>query len=374
MADLNNIPSPILGNGQNHTIFSLQDQNGFSPQSQHETPLHTQDELSSNEQTPQNQDSRLLQLAPELVNAIADFLKPVDRVLFAQTCRSARAKLFEGPLTACRLSRNEYITYLTAQARALPDKWACEKCMVLHPVVDTDTPTSISKSSCPLSHHNPTRIGNLSWKQIPIKHHHIQLALKYTRLQHHGYDYYLKALLKPYYLKGTGMGTDVPLEIRYSAYPKIIKDDNGNLKFLLASNWRYSKDHKRILLHHLGYHQICPHLEWNYCNNCSKRFCDKSYHDSPCHTLYRATETVVEDRCKNQRIGACPRCPTDYSVQLMPEYLDLWVFQDFGSECSPIDLAWTTHCYNGPWGNSANWRKSGPTLYHEPGSVEKWFD
>ncbi|KAI1762022.1 hypothetical protein GGR53DRAFT_443391 [Hypoxylon sp. FL1150] len=352
--------------------LSLQDDDD-SPRSRLDPSPYTQDKPSFNMRNPHNQECHILQLAPELISSITDHLSLIDHVLLSQTCRSLRAALSKRHLNADRLSRDEYIGYLATRARGLPDEWMCEKCMTLHPIDETDTPTAINRSSCPLMPHSLARLGNLGREQIHICHRHIQLALKYTRLRHHEYDSYLKALLEPYHDTGVGLGAYIPLKVHYSAYPRVVTDHDGNVKFLLLSTWRYYEGCKEMLLRSLGYHQICPHLEWNYCN-CSKGFCRGSCRLGYCHVLHAAAEAVIDARRDGQRTGACPRCPTDFSIQITSEYMDLYVWQDFGPECSPIDLAWTVHYYDGPCEGSLNWREAGPTLDHRPGSARKLYE
>ncbi|KAI1485815.1 hypothetical protein F5X96DRAFT_658040 [Biscogniauxia mediterranea] len=44
-----------------------------------------------------------------------------------------------------------------------------------------------------------TNILRPNYKHIQIDHHHVQLALKYTRLQCRKYNSYLQALIAPYH-------------------------------------------------------------------------------------------------------------------------------------------------------------------------------
>ncbi|KAI1398316.1 hypothetical protein F4819DRAFT_502465 [Hypoxylon fuscum] len=314
----------------------------------------------------QSQDSLLLQLPLELVYLVAEFLTPVDLALLSQTCRSLQAAL-KGYSNASHLCRTEYLTYLAGLARGLPEKWVCEGCMTLHPIVRFDTPGSkYHKSYCPLKSVTSLRYGpphykipdddRLRCKQIPIGHRHVQLALKYTRLKCPEYKSYLQALIAPHHDMQFKPSRETLLKTHYSAYPRIVAGDDGNLRFLLLSTWRYYKGRKDILLHELGYQMICPHLRLN-CGPC---------------VLESATEKALKARGNGrERTGACPRCATDFSVQLTSGYLSLRVWQDFGSEGSPVDLAWKSQCafYNSDSGLNCRYIK--PTLYHKPGSIKK---
>ncbi|RYO98547.1 hypothetical protein DL764_007054 [Monosporascus ibericus] len=331
----------------------------------------------------QNQDNSFLQFPPELICLVGEFLTPAQLALFSQTCRSLRATLGRRS-NAAHLSRTEYFEYLAVRARGLPEQWVCERCMALHPIVKLDAPaTRHDFSSCPLALFTTSRDGHLyrrsrgdsrlGYSQFRIDHHHVQLALKYTRLQHHKYNSYLQALMAPHHDMRFGPRAAIlhraaiPCKLHYSAYPKVVAGDDGNLRFLLLSTWRYHKGREDISLRNIGYQRICPHLELNDCTV-------PCLHGDPSHVLETAVEEALEARGDGrERIGACPRCATDFSVQLTSEYLNLHVWQDFGPEGSPVDLAWKSQSSAHGLDGVPNWRFAGPTLYHEPGTIRKLY-
>ncbi|KAL7622012.1 hypothetical protein AAE478_007513 [Parahypoxylon ruwenzoriense] len=313
-----------------------------------------------------NLDHPFLRLPAELIYLVAEFLTPADLALFSQTCCWLRAT-FKRHSNAAHFSRTEYLSYLAGCARGLSEQWVCEECMALHPIVKLDTPASIyHMSSCPLGWDTSSCDGHLygtirtdarlDYRQIRIEHHHVQLALKYTRLQRRKYNSYLQALTAPHHDMRFGPSAAIPLKTHYSAYPKVVAGDEGNPRFLLLSTWRYHKG-------------LCPHLELNYCTSPRLR-------GGPCHVLESAVEEALEAQSNGQeRTGACPRCATDFSVRLTSEYLNLHVWQDFGPEGSPVDLAWKSQSFgfNSDLDGVENWRLTGPTLYHEPGSIMKLY-
>ncbi|RYP19051.1 hypothetical protein DL765_003547 [Monosporascus sp. GIB2] len=329
------------------------------------------------EQNQQNLDPPLLQLPPELIYLVAEFFTPADIALFSQTCRSLRA-IFGRHSNAAHLSRTEYFAYLAGRARELPEQWVCEGCVALHPIVKRDTPASIYHvSSCPLGwvtssltgcRYGEIRIDSrLFYGQLRIEHRHVQLALKYTRLQRRKYNSYLRALMAPHHNMRYGPRGRLPLKTHYSAYPKVVAGDDGNLRFLLLSTWRYHKGLEDISLRNIDYQRICPHLRLSHWT--SRYLCGH-----PCHVLEEVVEEALEARGDGQeRTGACPRCATDFSVQLTSEYLDLHVWQDFGPECSPVDLAWKSQSADRGLDGVRNCSLMGPTLYHQPGSIRKLY-
>ncbi|KAI1191652.1 hypothetical protein F5B17DRAFT_451268 [Nemania serpens] len=312
----------------------------------------------------------LLQLPVELLDYIATFVAPADKVLLSQTCRSMRVCLSKYSSTA-HLSCAEYFAYLAGIARQEPKQWVCDFSMALHPIKKRDKPTNrLHPCSCPVSilgdSRRRTRLQNP--QHIGIEHHHVQLALKYTRLQQRKYDSYLKTLLKPYPkkpFKTLGQGC-VTHEARYSAYPRIATGSDGNPRFLLYSVWEYFAGGRNIIVHNLGRQRICPHLQFRG----DDRNCYSAYKNNLFQTFRWA---LCPEYAGAEWRNACPRCATDLSVVLCGRTLYLQVWQDFGPEGSPLDLAWRSQNIRAGLDGVDNTETTGPTLYHEPGSVEKLY-
>ncbi|KAI0968813.1 hypothetical protein F4678DRAFT_481677 [Xylaria arbuscula] len=312
----------------------------------------------------QSPSTHILQLPVELILCISDFLDPSDRVLFSMACNSLRLILKK---YITKLSRTEYLSYLTAYARD-KHEWVCEKCMGLHPMEPLDTPAAESdKSSCP--HRSPwLRWDTRLWyNQIRLDHRHIQLSLKLTRLQTD--DAYVQALLAPYHDEDFDYRANAQVKIFYSAYPKIVSH-NGNLTFLLLSTWQFlkMKGEGTLSYHDLRYLPICPHVAISPLH--------MSCPNEPNYELQGALKKVFETQGnKQEHTGACLYCATDFSVQLKsPQVLDLHVWQNLGPEGSPRDLAWEAHCVGfGLDGvpNSWGWDR---TLYHEQGAIRELYE
>ncbi|KAI1192497.1 hypothetical protein F5X97DRAFT_340257 [Nemania serpens] len=282
-----------------------------------------------------------LQLPAQLVGRIATFLEPADKLLLAQTCRSIRMYL-RMHSSMIYLSRADYFAYLACLARELPKQWVCDYCMALHPIDKYDRPTN---QWCPRSCPVYAELGFWcrgrlrSFYQIRLEHHHVQLALKYTRLQQRKYKSYLRALLQPYAKQpfNTGSSATIAHETRYSTYPRIVAGRDGIPRFLLYSVWKYFAGGRDIVFQNLGDQRICPHLlfrDGNFSednNNLSQSF------------LWALNPENWGFECRN----ACPRCATDFSVMLRGRNLYLQVWQDLGPEGSPLDLAWRSQTVRG---------------------------
>ncbi|KAI0868583.1 hypothetical protein GGS24DRAFT_205683 [Hypoxylon argillaceum] len=309
----------------------------------------------------------LLKVPVELIGCIATFLEPADKVLLSQTCRSLRACLRKHS-SAAHLSRADYFVYLAGKARELPEQWVCDYCMSLHRINKRDKPTAEwPPSSCRAdvapAPWRRTRLGDTC--HIGIEHHHVQLALKYTRLQQPKYDSYLRALLEPCRQKlfNTSGKRWVTHEVRYSAYPRIDTGSDGNPRFLLYSLWQYLAGGRDLILPNLGCQRICPHLEFrddNYMayNNCLLQcflgVFEPSYADAECR-------------------GSCSRCATDFSVMRCGQSLYLQVWQDLGPEGSPLDLAWRCQNIRPGLDGIPNSATTGPTVYHKGGSIAELY-
>lgn len=338
----------------------------------------------------------ILGLPSHLIVLLSSYLTPASRILFSQTCRSLHDILDNtAPATGQNKSnhghhtRDEHLEYLALLAKDLPRHWACEACTALHRVSRRDLPTSPECNPCPLGkeawrervYDGESRVDR---RQIALDHRHVQLALKYTRTQSHRYRGYLRALLKPYHdpkfcqhaslrwERQTTFSSKV-VQVDYSIRPKIVAGPDGQLRFLLLSTWRYN--HKQqdgaILRYDLGNLAICPHTEFCYDRN---RYC----------ILDRVEElesAVNEVRQKTQwdqdpsaeACGACPRCPTDFAVRGIPGCMEVRVWQDMGTEGSPMDLSWRNHVKRLDL-QDQNFYCLGPVLEHQPGSVRSLFE
>ncbi|KAI2642190.1 hypothetical protein GGS21DRAFT_293920 [Xylaria nigripes] len=326
-----------------------------------------------------NQSVPLLQLPVELVQQVAQFLKPVDITLLSQTCRSLWAAFGES-FRPGKISDTDRLPYLVGLARSKPDVWVCGDCTILHPVDNPhDTPIRESKGAvrltCPKLRIKSFVFGGVGEFQARLEHRHVQLALKYTRLQQPEYDEYLRALLKPheYVIMRSDHPDFVGREI-YDVKPRVCTDDDGNLRFLLLSTWLYITRGGGLLgnngytIKHKWAQLICPHLgiTRNSVNN---------------NALTAAIRQVFIDGASSNRparIGSCYCCATDFSVQWIGANLVLRAWQDFGSEVSPTDLAWQTHIIKDKLVLRCEYSgftaSTGTPLYHEPGSVRRLYE
>ncbi|TRX96313.1 hypothetical protein FHL15_002585 [Xylaria flabelliformis] len=311
----------------------------------------------------------LLQLPIELIHLINSFLTPVDLALLSLTCRSLRIILKDYTNTA-QLSHDERGSYLYYRARALPKVWACWDCKKFHPILKYDVPACFNeRSSCRIACQRgegrmwADGMDNRNFNnQIRFSHRHIQLALKYTRLQQRKYNSYLQALLAPHHNLWFGGSREIPLKTHYSVYPKLVAGHDGNLRFMTLSTWRYYTEGRDISYWEIGYQQICPHLHMNVHGLQFGRH-------GPWVILENAFLRTLKGR--GDGTGSCGRCGMDFRARLGPSYLEFHVWQDFGPEGPPINYGHFS------WPAYSEMKKMDcdhPETPHEPGTIRKLYE
>ena len=328
----------------------------------------------------QHSSCHILQLPPELILNICDFLPPVSRVLVSQTCYPLREILGDSASTA-HLSYEQYLKFLTTLAHNWCDLWVCEVCPALHTVSEHDTPSARNQSMSETSrwyHFQDTAYGSrhrFDFRQLFIDHRHVQLALKYTRMRHPDYQGYLEKLLRPYHnanfdIRFTCMDPPPVVQVDYKVQPRIATATDGTPRFLTMSRWRYVRsDQERMLTPKaMGHLFICPHQ--------SRSILIEGHKD---YELSSAIETSFILRSE-EICSACPFCRTDFSIRVSAdlESAELHVWQDLGPEGSPMDEEWNSqvrrHSYRTLRSCGVYCRTKLATVYHEPGSIRSLFD
>ncbi|KAI1106688.1 hypothetical protein F4804DRAFT_300194 [Jackrogersella minutella] len=313
----------------------------------------------------------ILRLPVDLIFRISNQLDPASLHTFSQTCCSLRVILGTHS-RAENFSLEDRWEYLAAIARDIPDHWVCEACCTLHPVCELDTPHEPSLKSCPLSWRRWRHAGygqqqRLDNRLFRVDHRHIQLALKYTRLQIDEFQDYLRSLLAPH-INDKFETFTFPhkrpnvLAVHYSVIPKIVRDHVGNYRYLMLSTWRYHPDLEPVTIMAMGELRICPHLILHPGRNGPSNMQSGSLREIIGTTMAKRQDGV------QMTFGYCRYCPTDFCVVAYPDHVVLGAWQDMGTEGSPMDVSWRVHVFNP--GKLARSRKQ---LIHEPGSVRQLY-
>ncbi|PKK55068.1 hypothetical protein CI102_100 [Trichoderma harzianum] len=265
----------------------------------------------------------ILELPNELLEAIVTHLPQHGQMLIGQTCRRFQAVAHRNlPAQKYRPDTSEgRLLYLSHRARSLPDRWVCTECIKLHRI-----------------------------NKFRLSHIHVQLTLKYTRLNkmEQRYEDYLKSLIAPYhkYLRPNDLDTN-KVKRKYSVYPKIV---NG--RYLLHTVWRYYQAKGPISMQSMGYISICPHREGpslTAVNNDPRNGLDVC--------IERAFRLLHTEVC-----SSCIYCTTDFSVRASQKEVVVSVWQDFGGEDTAFSTEWSALVFRLR------------CVYYHFGSIRKLYD
>lgn len=161
----------------------------------------------------------ILKVSNEILLEIIDHLRLHDELLLSQTCRAFR-KLTQRnwKLDFQRFSFAKRMKFWTGLAYVMPNHWVCGQCCKLHAIDKWDRPkhyASVPRCQRLMNRLNFDRI-------YPLRHTHVQLALKLTRMGS-VHQKYLKNILSPFTTKrmsSEGPYSRVPLT--YCAIPKVV--------------------------------------------------------------------------------------------------------------------------------------------------------
>ncbi|KAF7551383.1 hypothetical protein G7Z17_g5061 [Cylindrodendrum hubeiense] len=266
--------------------------------------------------------------------------------------------------SARNLIREDFLEFLATLARDLPDWWVCEQCVKLHRSRKFDNSKRIADSRCSRT----PRSNSYYWmnSESRLCHQHVQLALKYARMDNRKWAYqkYLDAVLAPRHMT-TGAKTP-GLKYRASYYPKIVKG-----RFLILGVLRFEKNKNVVSADTIRHMTICMH----------QYFCVsdlillerlQALNPQPPLNPTLALSTAIGAGLKNEGVearGFCPQCPTDFSFRATPNRAALCFWQDLGPEGSPLNLTWRVHVDNT---SSAD----NPIIvcHKEPGSIRSLYE
>ncbi|EHK43350.1 hypothetical protein TRIATDRAFT_301206 [Trichoderma atroviride IMI 206040] len=281
----------------------------------------------------------LLQLPVDMLVEILAFLPPYTLLLVYQTCRPLRTIIHQFFLAGrgdilSNATPEDRLLYLTHSSRLQPDRWVCAKCCKLHRIHGEDTPYKSSPRhlSCVDGLDISERYGESKYFAYVPKHRHVQLTLKYTRLENKErvYNKYLLKLLEPYHhqLQEAYWTITRGVEVRFSAYPKVV---NG--RYLLLSIWTYLDYEIKVSRKSIRYLDICPHY--------SQREVRQNLHWGAIALagIERALDTAFAIRGAPMRFS-CGSCKTDFSIETSSGRVTICIWQDFGPEGTVFDKGW----------------------------------
>ncbi|KAH6611496.1 hypothetical protein Trco_001516 [Trichoderma cornu-damae] len=291
-----------------------------------------------------NAASALLKMPVELIRDISDNLSTVDKVIFATTCRPMRNTLglTNIPDAAPELEKDKF-EYLARMCRDKPGKWVCEECMRCHSIDASDTPAS-PHLVCPVGVLDHGRFNQslrlIVRQEYRLGRRHVQLALKYTRLGSNlsrSHRHYLSRLMAPRQYSYSHLWGNAPVNNGIKIAPRVVDG-----RFLLKSIFEYRRAARPMPREILDHDFVCQHQsvfpehdqDWT-----SDPLLQNSL--SLHRTVGEAFETPGQEVQSH-----CPFCFTDFSVKASAKSIRISVWQDLGTESSPLDPVWLTFVHN----------------------------
>lgn len=280
----------------------------------------------------------LLSLHLDIFEELVDHL-PLQSLLFlSQTCSSLRNVLRRHLwLRALRVSDRELLECLTVAAQACPDAWACQQCIAIHDVDYRDTPHRRALA-CRRLHYTPLLSGPQEGS-YELHHHHVQLALKYSRLEHPTREQteYLQQLLAPHTSEWFRINPDCAggnrLSATYTVTPRIVKE-----RYVRKCTWNLSGQHIWSFHDKIGGIALCCHLRTTPMPGTESGRVARHRHSSQ-------LDTVISYAIESDRIAAsghCYYCALDFrvTVTLQGKGLMVEAWQDLGPEGSVYEANW----------------------------------
>lgn len=309
--------------------------------------------------------SHLLQLPTDLFLLIVDELPLHARYFLSQACRPIRrlvhqdwAKILQGNF----LSHEERMEFYAGLAYLLPGKLACLRCLKLHNVDVLDTLSNgydVRRGECPQPNANRyDRCINYS-----LGHNHVQLALKYARLDLDGpYADYLAQLMAPFTFDACH-GAVAAIGESCTKVPSIRAG-----RFILQTVIKYTEapdNPTGLSSGHLRMSMLCRHTR---ISALLEGIVAESYKNPADRTRALLATGNADLRF------ACQRCRTDILTQWRYGEWTFRSWQDFGSETEagigPSDILFTQFQW-GWWGRRDVGHLRVPLIPHAHGSIEK---
>ena len=185
---------------------------------------------------------------------------------------------------------------LTELGNLLPDNYHCIKCNTLHPVEPDNIPNLTNRIAA-ATHAAHQAKCLIMCTRYAVSFHHVQLALKYSRIKEKHQDYRWNILQK-FEIRSVAS----PIIKTFAAKPKVV-----NARFILLTTYvlyagplrdAAKKDYDRYMM-------FCPHHHFGIGTGPGK---------SCAAILQKAVINAATMQDQHTELFSCDRCPTDYSV------------------------------------------------------------
>jgi len=298
----------------------------------------------------------ILRIPPDVLAVMDGHFIWSDRFHLSQTCRALRS--YWGGSWIERVGdmpEEDKLEFWFGIAYNLPNYWVCNRCCDIHGLRTRDTPKRPRTYDC---RRKMERISYV-WGYL-IDQRHIQLALKYYRLENTNprYSRYLARLLASrtarewFYCPDVSSPHSSRLDLHYE--PRVV---NG--QFILSKTSTFSAKWWSLKSLHVGRwnHFLCPHERLLPTIPVYNSLRQK--HEAHAGELGR----VVKEACDSpgkEVTHHCTQCPLDYAVTLCHERkLRIEAWYDLGSYGPELAYLWKT---------------SRTPVSHVPGSIRALYN
>lgn len=301
------------------------------------------------------QTSAFLDLPIDILWCICDQLPLSAKILLSHTCKAMWYML----RSKCSFQLKAMVwedrfNTLTELGNMLPDKYHCTKCNILHPVEHDDTPNLTDWYRRRHSCRTPSSMFDHVHPQhsYAVSFHHVQLALKYSRMKEKHQDCRTN-ILRNFEIRPVGS----PIIKTFAAKPKVV-----NARFiLLASYVLYAgplrdaakRDYDKFIM-------FCPHHYFGLGTGLGCSFAA---------ILQKAAINAATMQGRHTELFSCDGCPTDYSVVVEDDEAVLEAWHDLGKGFSVEDPSWQSHLYS-----DQNGIIEGSQFNYEYGSISEMYN
>ncbi|KAF6219181.1 hypothetical protein HO133_005006 [Letharia lupina] len=189
-------------------------------------------------------------------------------------------------------------------------------------------------------------------RSYAVSFHHVQLALKYSRMKEKHQDCRTN-ILQNFEIRPVGS----PIIKTFAAKPKVV-----NARFILLATYvlyagplrdAAKKDYDKYIV-------FCPHHHFGLGTGLGHSFAA---------ILQKAVINAATMPDQHTVLFSCDRCPTDYSVVVQDGEAVLEAWHDLGNGFSVEDPSWQSHLWS-----DQNGLTKGLQFNYEHGSISKMYD
>lgn len=301
------------------------------------------------------QTSAFLDLPIDILCCICDQLPLSAKILLSHTSKAMWYMLrSKCSFQLKAMAPEDRFNTLTELGNLLPDNYHCTKCNILHPVEPNDIPNLTNWYRRGHSCRTPSQMNDHVHPQdsYAVLFHHVQLALKYSRMKEKHQDCRTNILQK---FEICPAGSHIIKT--FAAKPKVV-----NARFILLATYvlyagalrdAAKTDYDKYIL-------FCPHHHFGIGTGPGNFFAA---------ILQKAVINAAIMQDQHTELFSCDRCPTDYSVVVKDDEAVLEAWHDLGNGFSIEDPSWQSHLHSYQNGIS----KRLPFNY-EHGSISKMYD